>query len=411
MTASVLTIGDEILIGKIVNTNASYVSKVLNENGIACVSQITCPDNESEIVSSLNILTAKSDLIIVTGGLGVTKDDITKQVVAKYVGVELEVNEEARDNTHKYYSDREIEVCADVDGFYTLPIGATMLKNTVGVAAGFVLNFNKKKIAVFPGPPAELIPMFENEFLPILKSLNGGNIITKYFKIFGLRELEVVEKVRDLMQFEADGIFLTTYCGVCDVALVMRFSSKVAMSLVGDMIFEITQRFSRNLYSFTNEELEQALLGVMESKHSAIAVAESVSGGMIASKLVSVPRMGQHLVESMVTYSDESKVSRLGVLPDTLKTYGAVSENVAREMCLGLLSNHLTQYVISTTGFAGPIGADENEEVGLCYIGIGTPQQIKVFKHNFVGTREIIRQACSKQALFYLLNLIKYNEL
>ncbi|MEG2116860.1 MAG: molybdopterin-binding protein, partial [Clostridia bacterium] len=208
MTASVLTIGDEILIGKIVNTNASYVSKVLNENGIVCVSQITCPDNESEIISALNILTAKSDLIIVTGGLGVTQDDITKQVVAKYVGVELEINEEARDNTHKYYSDREIEVCADVDGFYTLPIGATMLKNTVGVAAGFVLNFNKKKIAVFPGPPAELIPMFENEFLPILKSLNGGNIITKYFKIFGLRELEVVEKVRDLMQFEADGIFL-----------------------------------------------------------------------------------------------------------------------------------------------------------------------------------------------------------
>lgn len=410
MTASVLTIGDELLIGKIVNTNSTYISRRLSENGLVCTLQMACADSEIEIVSALNLLAQKSDLIIVTGGLGVTKDDLTKKVIAKYVDTELVISEEATINTNRYYSEREIEVCQNVEDFYTVPKDSILLKNSVGVAQGFVVNHNKKKIAVFPGPQSELIPMFENEFLPILESWNSNAQTIKYFKIFGLRELEVVEKIRDLYRYEDNGIFLTTYCGVRDVALVMRYGNKVSLELADDVIFEITKRFGRNLYSFANEELEKTLFTVLDTKHSTIAVAESVTGGLICSKLVSVPGISKYLIESLVTYSEGSKIARLGVSIDTLLEYGAVSEQTAIEMCKGLLLNKQTQYAVATTGFAGPCNGENDENVGLCYIAIGNQNEVKAYKHKFIGTRDAVRESCAKQAIYYLINLIKYSE-
>ena len=220
----------------------------------------------------------------------------------------------------------------------------------------------------------------------------------------------MVEKVEDLLELEQKGVFLTTYCNIKEVTLVLRYDeNKVPFPLVEEVIYEITQRFSRSLYAFKNVELESALISLLEAKKKKIAVAESVTGGNIVNKLISVPGMSKYLGEGIVTYSNESKVTRLNVSQNTIEENTAVSSDVAYEMCRGLLEHSMVDIAIATTGYAGP--DQENHDVGLAYIAIGTKDNIQVNRYKFYGNREMIREACGKQSLFSLINLIKYNEI
>ena len=410
MNISILSIGDELLMGKVVNTNSAHISKKLSELGLPSCYQITCADIEKDIVSSLDLLLTKSDLVIVTGGLGITEDDKTKAVIAKYIGQQLVMNEEAKEYTLDHYKGREADIPQHIESFYMLPEQCKTLRNYVGVAQGFIVTHEKKKIAVFPGPPEEMTSMFDRDFLEVFKTWNTTKTITKYFKIYGVGELEVVSRVEDLLSLEKNGVFLTTYCNIKEVTLVLRYDeNKVAFSLVEEVIYEITKRFSRNLYSFENEELESALMPLLVAKRKKIAVAESITGGNITNKLISIPGMGNHLVEGIVSYTNESKIARLNVSSDTIDENSAVSEEVAYEMCRGLLANPMVDIAVATTGYAGP--ANGTDDVGHAYIGIGTRDSIQVREYKFYGNRDMIREACGKQSLFSLINIIKYNEI
>lgn len=410
MNASILSIGDEVLMGKITNTNFQYIARRLNEFGIKCIGEITCADNIKAINSSLDKLLEKSEICIVTGGLGITEDDITKQSIADYIGVDVEFNDKAYQNTIEYYKKRNIKISNTMKKFFDMPKNSTILNNKTGIAPGFIVSKGKKKIVVLPGPPRENRPMFEDDFVPQLKNWTNNKLVTKYFKIFGLRELEVVEKIDDLLDLADEGIFLTTYCSIGEVTLVMRYNSdEVKKSLTTKVAMEITNRFGKNLYAFKNIELEEALIELLQAKNIKFSVAESLTGGLISSKLVSQIGMGSFLIEGLVTYANEAKISRLGVDSRVIEENTAVSEEVAQQMVEGLLKNPLTNYAVATTGYAGP--QIEDEEIGLCYIAVGTRENIQVKEHKFIGDRNSVRINCSKQALYYLINFIKYKEI
>ena len=226
-----------------------------------------------------------------------------------------------------------------------------------------------------------------------------------------IRELVVAETVKDLLPLESKGIYLTTYCSNNEVALVMRTAENTDPYLVNDVVLKISERFGRNIYSFSNEELETTAYKLLDMRGKKVSTVESVTGGLIASKLVSVPGMSKYFNEGLVTYSVNSKVFRLNVSPDLIEEKGVVSKDVAIAMCEGLLENPLNEIAIATTGNAGPSAEPGDEEVGVCYIAIGVKGDVKAFRHKFVGDRNYVREATAKQSLFYLVNLLKYNEI
>ncbi len=410
MNYSVLSIGDELLIGKIANTNAQYVCNQLNILGHKCIRHEVVGDYEKDIVESLTKLTAISDLVITTGGLGLTADDITKATVTKFCGLTLKKSEIQEQITANYYSKKNIEVTDVLHGFDYLPENAVVLRNYTGVACGFVVKYGKCDIAVFPGPPTELKPMFEKDFLPYISSKNG-NIVTRYFKIFGIRELLVEQGVDDLKQLESKGIYLTTYCSNNEVALVLRADENADIGLINDVAVKISEKFGRNIYSFENEELENTVYKLLQMRKKKVSTVESVTGGLIANKLVSIPGISDYFNEGLVTYSSNSKISRLDVDPESIDKFGAVSETVAIAMCKGLLNNPLNEIVIATTGNAGPTAEIGDADVGVCYIAIGERGNVHVFEHKFVGERNYVREAIAKQSLFYLVNYLRYGEI
>lgn len=409
MNYSVLSIGDELLIGKISNTNAQYICKQLNILGHKCIKHEVVGDYEKEIVESLNRLTSISDLVITTGGLGLTADDITKATVAKYCGLNLIKNSTQEEITAKYYLTKNIEMTDVLHGFDYLPENSYVLKNYTGVACGFVVKYGKCDIAVFPGPPTELKPMFENDFIPYISN-KSGNVNTRYFKIFGIRELLVEQGIEELKPLENKGIFLTTYCSNNEVTLVLRSNENTDVALVNDVCMKISEKFGRNIYSFENEELESTAYKLLKMRKRKISTVESVTGGLIADKLISVSGISEFFNEGLITYSNNAKVSRLDVSPSIIDSYGAVSKEVARSMCEGLLQNPLNEIVIATTGNAGPTAEPGTANVGECYIAIGERENIKVFHHKFAGQRNYVREAIAKQSLFYLVNYLRYGE-
>ncbi len=409
MNYSILSIGDELLIGKIANTNAQYISKQLNVLGHRCVRHEVVGDYEKDIVESLTRLTSISDLVITTGGLGLTADDITKSTVAKFCGLSLIRNEIQEKITTDYYARKNVEMSDVLHGFDYLPESSLVLKNYTGVACGFVVKYGKCDVAVFPGPPTELKPMFEADFLPYIASKSGA-ITTRYFKIFGIRELLVEDAIKDLKYLEDEGIYITTYASNNEVTLVLR-ADDADISLINNTVIKISEKFGRSIYSFENEELEQTAFKLLQIRKKKVSTVESLTGGLIASKLIAIPGMSEYFNEGLVTYSNNSKVFRVDVSPDDLENYGAVSEQVARSMCDGLLQNPLNELVIATTGNAGPTAEKGNADVGDCYIAIGEKGKVDVFKHKFVGDRNYVREAVAKQSLFYLVNYLKYNEI
>ena len=407
MTFSILTIGDEILIGKITNTNASYIAKELNILGLTCVEQTSVGDSEKDVVDALNRLCPKSDYVIITGGLGLTDDDITKEVVSKYCGLNLRESSAAKQRLTEYYNERKVKIDNTLLNFDLMPENCVELPNTTGVAFGFIINRGKTKIAVFPGPPSEMRPMFRSYFLPTIKVKD--DVITKYVKIFGVRELEVMQRVNSLDLDKS--VLITSYCTLSEVALVLRYKSSLDAKIIDDVLVKLSKEFGKSLSTFSNMELENVVYTILQGKNKKIAVGESITGGKIAEKLVSVPGISAFFNEGAVCYTNASKISRLFVLPETLGKFGAVSEQTAREMCEGLLTNPMNDIAISTTGYAGPKSKNGKETVGKCFIGIGTKGNIKVFEHVFHGDRNTVRETCAKYALFYLINLLKYNEL
>jgi nicotinamide-nucleotide amidase len=393
MKAEIIAIGTEILLGDIVNSNAQYLARELADLGIDMYYQQVVGDNEKRIIHAFHEAYTRSDIIITTGGLGPTNDDIAKEVAAKYFNKELLPDEESIKRLKDYFKLRERKMTENNLKQGLIPQGAIIIYNNNGTAPGVIIEENKKIMIILPGPPKEMKPMFEETVRPYLQKRADSVLVSKMIKILGIGESAVEDKVKDLMEAQSNPT-IAPYAK--EVGVVLRVTAKAetqkeALKLISPIEEEIKKRLGDNVYATEDIAIEDVVAKLLIEKKLTISTAESCTGGMIASTLINYPGISEVLLEGAVTYSNEAKHNRLGVKNETLDKYGAVSEETAREMAIGIAKTAGTDVSIVTTGIAGPDGGTEEKPVGLVYVGVYVQGEVTVQKCIFNGNRSRVR--------------------
>lgn len=414
MRAEIISVGTELLLGHIVNTNAAYLSKKLALFGIDLYRQATIGDNPARLVSLLKEALSRSDIVFTTGGLGPTVDDITLSSVCSVTSKELVFNKKIEKCIAGHFRKRGLKKIPEDAGRQAyIPRGARWFKNKVGTAPGILINYGQKIVVALPGPPGELIPIFEKDIIPYLKKkgLAGNQTIkTKMIKIVGLVEAEVNKIVKDLLSIGPRttlGIYV--HLGEVDLKITSkapclpagRKNKKTAGREIKKLEKEIRKRLGNYIYGVDNESLEY-VVGKMLSKKGALktlAIAESCTGGLIANRITNISGSSRYFKMGIVAYSNEAKASLLGVPEGQIKKYGAVSSKVALDMAKGIKRLSKADIALGVTGIAGPKSRTDKKPLGLVYIAIASDKIKTVKKCLFVGNREEIKLQASTAAL------------
>lgn len=398
MKAGIFLVGTELLNGATIDTNSIYIAEELNKYGIEIEFKMTVRDVMDEIVKALKYAKKNVDLVILTGGLGPTDDDITKEAMAKFLKKKLVVDEKEKKELlkkYKAYKNPNKTNFKEVEK----PEGAVSFKNDVGMAPAVYID----GLVAFPGFPNELKNMFPKFLKYYVKENNlKSQIYIKDIITYGIGESVLETTVKDL--FTEGDIFYEFL--VKDYGTLIRLQTKIENKKnVAKIVKKLYNRISEFIIGEDDDRIENTIYECLNSgeKPLTISTAESCTGGMIASKLIEVPGISKNFIESIVSYSNEAKIKRLKVKKETLEKYGAVSEEVAREMLAGLK----TDIGISTTGIAGPGGGTKEKPVGLVYIGIKVKDEVKIFRRELKGDRNKIRQRAMMHALYNLLKILK----
>ncbi len=412
MNAEVLTIGTELLLGQILDTNALYLGKKLAGVGVNLYFKTTAGDNIERVKSVLETACSRADLIIITGGLGPTVDDVTREAVAQFTGRQLVLDGKSMAKLEGFFRGLGAQMTENNKRQAYLPQGAVIIENNNGTAPGFILEYKSKIIAAMPGVPSEMYPMMENVVIPYIIEKTGGArqvIISKSLKVLGLGESKIDDMIQDLFK-ESKNPTIGVYAHVneVEVRLTAKAGSEAeALKLIGALKKQVYGRLGSHIYGEDGEPLEQKIHDIMIEKKLTVATAESCTSGMVAYRLTSVRGSSGYYVGGINSYSNEVKTSILGVPADILKagSYGAVSPECAEAMAKAAGRFFKTDCSISVTGIAGPDGGTPEKPVGLVYIGINVSGVIKVFKYIFPGSgenaRENIRMRSTQTALYH----------
>lgn len=401
MVAEILSVGTELLMGQIANTDAQFISKRLSELGISIYRQTTVGDNPGRVLESLKESLSRSDIVITTGGLGPTEDDLTKEMVAKYFGLEMELHQPSYDALVERMRRHGRPMTHNNLKQAYFPKGAVIMENLRGTAPGCIVEVGGKAVAVLPGPPRELTDMFDRQLAPYLERRSGVSIRSRFVKIFGLGESNVETMLLDL--FHSDNPTLALYCGAGEVTA--RISARVpaggdASRLIDPVYDEIKRRVGDALYGEgCDATLSQAVLDLLKKRGETVTFAESCTGGLLSGEFVNCPGASDALHESYVTYSNEAKENLLGVKHETLQKCGAVSEECAREMALGALSAADADWAVAVTGIAGPGGGTAEKPVGTVWTCVAHAGRATAKKHEFMGDRQWVRTLSVVNAL------------
>lgn len=420
MKAEILSIGTEILLGDIVNTNAQYLSQELAAIGVDVYHQAVVGDNEERILNEFDRAFENCDVIITTGGLGPTEDDLTKELACKYFGKDLVLHEKSLKDLEGYFkkSGRKVITEANKKQAY-FPSDAIVLENPCGTAPGAILIGDSKKhlegqenstdncekmIIIMPGPPKEMKPMFDNHVKPYLLKKTNSMLKSKVLRVFGVGESEMERRVKHLIDNQTNPT-IAPYAK--DVEAILRITAKGENEFECDKLIEPVEKEIRNLlgeniYAQGEDCIENVTAKLIIEKGLTVATAESCTGGLLAGTLINYPGISKVFMEGLVTYSNEAKVKRLGVSEKTLETFGAVSEQTAREMAENIAKIAGTNIGISTTGIAGPDGGTQEKPVGLVYAGLYINGETKIKKYNFFGNRERVRKRAVLETIDWL---------
>lgn len=404
MQAEIIAVGTEILLGDILNTNAQYLALELAELGIDVHYQTVVGDNPKRLENTLFHAFSRADLIITTGGLGPTEDDLTKETGAKYFQEELVLDERAFKRIQKYFQKIGREMTQNNKKQAFVPKNSTVLYNDNGTAPGIIIEKNQKIMIMLPGPPKETVPMFENQVKPYLQKRQEYTFVSRILRIAGVGESAMETKVKDLIDAQTNPT-IAPYAK--DAESILRITAKAktkqeAQSMIAPVAEEIYNRFGHDIYAEGETNMQTVTAQLLLKKAKTIATAESCTGGALASALVEYPGISSVFLDGTVTYSNEAKQKRLGVKQETLQKYGAVSAETAKEMAEGAANTAGTEIGLATTGIAGPNGAEENKPVGLVYIGLTIDGVTQVKQCHFVGNREKIRTRAVYTALDWL---------
>ena len=404
MNVEILSVGTELLLGNIVNTNAQYISQKLAELGINVYYQTTVGDNENRLKNVLDAAFKRADAVIITGGLGPTQDDLTKEVVCSFMKKELACDEKSMQCINDYFKNSSFKMSENNKKQALFPKDAYILKNDFGTAPGCIIESNGKIAILFPGPPKEMKPMFDNYALPYLRRFKTAEIRSKVLKIAGMPEGVVAEKLKSIIDNQTNPT-IATY--VKDGEVTIRISSKtsdeaLSYKLINDMKEKIYKIVGEYIYGEDETTLEGAIGKLLIEKNLTISTAESCTGGKLAARLINYPGISEVFMEGDVTYSNDAKMRRLHVKSETLDLYGAVSYQTALEMAKGIAKEAHTDIGLSTTGLAGPGGGTEEMPVGLVYVGMYYKGKSSYKKLNLNGDREKIRDRAVLEVLSWL---------
>lgn len=407
MRVELISVGTELLMGNVVNTNAAYLSAQCATLGLSCLYQQVVGDNWKRLEESISFALSRTDVLILSGGLGPTEDDITKEVVAKHLDLRLVLDEETKDRIEAFFHRRKGKDISENNWKQAyIPEGAQVLKNENGTAPGIYLFQNNQHIFLLPGPPNELIPMFERECISVLKKLDLEPLYTKMVKISTIGESRAEEMIKDLIQSQENPT-IAPYAKTGEVHFRVTAKAKEpgeAEEMMAPILAEMYRRFGNGIYTTKEEEsLPQVVVRMLADKGYHLSCAESCTGGLFASTIVSVSGASLVFEEGLVTYSNSVKKRRLGVLPETLERYGAVSEEVVKEMAIGVRKGAKSDWGIGITGIAGPEGGNKEKPVGMVWIGLSGKNVLQTRCFYFQGNREKIRELTVIQAL----NLIR----
>lgn len=402
MKAEILAVGTEILLGDIVNTNAQFLSKELASIGISVYRQEVIGDNEDRLLEAFEEAFKRSDVIITTGGLGPTGDDLTKETACKYLGMGMVLHEESYEALKAFFGKINKEISQSNMKQVYFPKEGIVLSNPNGTAPGAILKKGNKTIIILPGPPREMKPMYLNHVKNYLTPKGIGVIKSEVVRVLGLGESYAAEKLKDMIDAGVNPT-IAPYAKEEDVIFRITASGKTeeeALEIIKPVKEKVKARLGMDCYGEgENTTIEEVVGNLLIEKGLKISTAESCTGGMIASRLVAYPGISEVFLEGAVTYSNEAKMRTLNVSCETLEKYGAVSEQTAREMALGIAKRTGSDISVVTTGVAGPGGGTEEKPVGLVYIGLFYKGAVKAYKYGFNGDRAKIRASATIKAL------------
>lgn len=407
MKAEIISIGTEIILGSTLNTNTHYLSEGLTDAGIDVLFHTSVRDDPKILKDVINIGLNRTDLLILTGGLGPTMDDITKEIVSETLGLEMELDNLMVNNIKKYFNESENPMPENNIKQAYKPKGSKFLINEVGTAPGIYIEWENKIIILLPGPPKEMEIMFDKYTLPLIKQ--DFIIKTKTINTIGIGESKLETILKDIIE-EKENPIIATYVkeGQIDIKIVAKDNNEEKVDvLLNEAVDQINNSIKEYIYSYEDETIEEVLFRKLKKKNMKVAFCESCTGGLISSKLTKIPGASEVFDRGIITYSNKSKIDELEVKEDTLAKYGAVSKEIAIEMATGILNKTGVDIALSTTGIAGPNGGTKSKPVGLVYIGIATKDNSFVIECLFNGDRQSIQNKATKKAFSELVKTIE----
>lgn len=409
MKVEIIAVGNEVVYGHTVNTNASYIAQKVQALGMVPRNVVAVCDDESAIQQAVAIAMQRAEIIFITGGLGPTADDLTKEAICAFLGEELVIIPEELEKIKAYFKKMNRQMATINEKQAAFPKKAKILPNDCGTAPGCLFETRGHTIILLPGPPKEMKTMFTEYVLPYLKEKIDQVFINLDIRCFGIGESELASRIGHILGVYEWGS-VATYVG--DYEVIVRITAygktekeiKQRITSVRKNVEECLEDF---VIGYNDERLEENVVRLLIDKGYSISTVESCTGGLVAATLINCGGVSSCFNEGVVTYSNEAKRIYADVKEETLQRVGAVSEETAREMAEGIRRRAKTQVGLSTTGIAGPGGGTQEKPVGLVYIGIALPEGTEVFKLQLSGARQEVREKTVKNILFQLYKKLK----
>jgi len=407
LKAELIFTGSELIQGRVLNSNAQYLGRRLSEINIEVTLHITVGDNFEKLGQVVRQALERADLIIITGGLGPTTDDLTKETVAQVLGIPMVLDEKSLAGIREFFQHRGMPMPESNSKQAYFPQGATILPNTRGTAPGVLIEKGNKIIALLPGPPHELTAMFENSLVPLLSKRAGAGAVTrsKTVKVTGISESSVQDLIKDLGGQGNPGITYLARPGQVQVRVTARApSADQAEKMVKELSEKVRYRLEEYVFSCDGEAIEYVVGKQLLKTGISLAVAESCTGGLITARLTDVPGSSGYFMGGVVAYSNEVKKLLLGVAPEIIDRYGAVSKQTAVAMAEGVRNLIRSSLGLAVTGIAGPDGGTPAKPRGLVYISLASIEGTSCREFRFPGDRLAVRLGTVNAAL----NMVKY---
>lgn len=403
MNAEIISIGTEILLGQILNTNQQWLSLRLAELGIDVYYQSTVGDNPQRLANAIKQGLNRSDIVITTGGLGPTVDDVTLEVISRLLSKKPVYNKKIADKIKAHFGRQCINMPRENLRQAQIPEGAKVMDNSVGTAPGLIVEEGGKFLIALPGPPRELNPMFERYAMPYLKKKIKTDWVIKIrtISVTGLPESAVNRQIKIFLKGPPPvtvGIYAKL--GLIELKIVAKArNQKTAKTLLDEVDRKITARLRGHIFGRDDETLEGVVGKMLVKAHKTFAIAESCTGGLISDRITNIPGSSKYFNGGFVAYSNELKISQLKISPEDIKKYGAVSRRVASKMAENIRQIAGASFGLGVTGIAGPSGATKTKPAGLVYIALASPERIICRKFNFTGERESVKFRAAQAAL------------